>query len=485
MSDTLTFENFIDGKFLPSAGGRWLDVYEPATGAPFARVANSDHQDVYAAVRAAVDAGRSWTQTSADFRAAVLNRMADAIEKRCGEFAAAESRDTGKPITLASTVDIPRAISNFRFFAAATTQFASESHYETGRSINYTLRQPLGAVACISPWNLPIYLLSWKIAPALACGNTVVAKPSEITPYTASLLAEVAAECGLPKGVLNFVHGSGASAGAALVCHEEIKAVSFTGSTATGAAIAGATASQFKKLSLEMGGKNPTLVFADCDFERTVREVARSAFTNQGQVCLCGSRILVESSIYESFRDALLAHVSQIQSGDPESPTTTHGAIVSADHFKKISDYLKLASEEGGTLLCGGKTRLENRCAGGWFINPVLIEGLGNDSRINQEEIFGPVASLIPFKDEQEALMLANQCRYGLASSVWTRDINRAHRLSTQLETGLVWINCWLRRDLRTPFGGMKHSGLGREGGWEAMKFFTEPRNVCIEFDHE
>ncbi|NIP18403.1 MAG: aldehyde dehydrogenase family protein [Xanthomonadales bacterium] len=476
--------NLIDNRFAEAEGGQWLDVHEPATGEVYARLTRSGAPEVKAAVAAAQAAAGAWAALAADERSRLLMRVADLIEQHLQALAEAESRDCGKPLALAREVDIPRAVANFRFFAAAATQFASESHAMAGHAINYTLRQPLGVVACISPWNLPLYLLSWKIAPALAAGNCVIAKPSEVTPRTAVLLAELSVEAGLPAGVLNIVHGTGAEVGAALVADPGVRAVSFTGSTLTGAAIASATARQFKKLSLEMGGKNPTLVFADCDLASTVAGVLRSAFTNQGQVCLCGSRILVEDSIYEEFKHRLLAAVARLKTGDPLAAGIDQGAIVSEAHYRKIVGYLELAAEEGGHLLCGGPVKGSGRCAGGWFIEPVVIEGLPNRCRTNQEEIFGPVASLLPFSGEAEAVRLANESSYGLACSIWSNDLGRCHRVAAAIETGIVWINCWMLRDLRTPFGGVKSSGLGREGGIEAMRFFTEPKNVCIEFGH-
>jgi aminomuconate-semialdehyde/2-hydroxymuconate-6-semialdehyde dehydrogenase len=480
----IEIRNFIENEFHDASSGDWLDVIEPATGKGFARLALSGPADVERAVESAQAAFPAWSLLSPDERAAHLYALAGLVEDQAEALAEAESRDTGKPVSLARNVDIPRAISNLRFFAAATTQFASESHAMADHAINYTLRQPLGVVACISPWNLPLYLLTWKIAPALACGNTVVAKPSELTPLTASLLCELCIQAGLPQGVLNIIHGEGKSAGDALVRHPKVKAVSFTGSTVTGKAIAAATADQFKKLSLEMGGKNPTLVFADCDFEKAVTGVMQSAFSNQGQICLCGSRILVESSIYDRFRNALVARCEELRSGDPALPETRHGALVSQAHYQKVTAYLDLARDEGGSILCGGPTRLSGRCANGWFIDPVLIEGLDQDCRTNQEEIFGPVATIQPFESEAEALTLANATDYGLACSVWSQDLSRCHRMAARVECGIIWVNCWMQRDLRTPFGGMKSSGLGREGGLEAMHFFTEPRNVCIEFGH-
>jgi aminomuconate-semialdehyde/2-hydroxymuconate-6-semialdehyde dehydrogenase len=477
--------NFIGNEALPSQRGQWLDVYEPATGEVYARVAQSEGEDVDAAVAAAQTAFPGWSQTPPEARAEVLNRIADLIERNQDSYVSAESRDTGKPTRLAAQVDIPRAVSNFRFFASAAIQFSSESHAMGSHAINYTLRQPVGVAACISPWNLPLYMLSWKVAPALACGNTVIAKPSEIAPASAELLAETCVEAGLAPGVLNIVNGSGPSAGEPLVVHQAVQAISFTGSTATGDSIARSVAGQFKKLSLEMGGKNPALVFADCDLDRTVREVARSAFTNQGQICLCGSRILVQDSIYDEFTSRLLHFVESLITGDPQRPDTDLGAIVSSTHFEKITGYLDLARAEGGTVLCGGPATLDGRCANGWFVSPVLIEGLPNRCRTNREEIFGPVATLQRFPDEQTALAIANDSDYGLACSIWSRDIDRCHRVAARVECGIVWVNCWLRRDLRTPFGGMKASGLGREGGEEAMRFFTEPKNVCVEYAHE
>lgn len=474
--------NFYAGEFHAANEGGWLDVFEPATGKVHARVANSTQPDVEAAVAAAVGAFPAWSVLPPEQRASWLNRLADGIEARQDELAEAESLDTGKPVALARKVDIPRAVSNFRFFAAAATQFSSEAHAAPGTGVNYTLRQPLGAVACISPWNLPLYLLTWKIAPALAAGNTVVAKPSEITPLTATLLSEIAENIGLPTGVLNVVHGEGPSVGGPLVTHPDIRAVSFTGSTRTGAWIAEATAKSFKKVSLEMGGKNAALVFADTDFERTADELTRAAFSNQGQICLCMSRILVEDDIYEAFRDALVERASGLHVGDPQHVDTRQGAVVSGAHQSKVLEHIEIARDEGGTVLCGGEAvNPGGRCSEGWFVAPTLIEGLPNSSRTNQEEIFGPVSTLQRFQGEDEAVTLANDSAYGLAASVWSRDIQRCHRVAQRLASGIVWVNCWMARDLRTPFGGMKQSGVGREGGWEAMRFFTEPRNICIE----
>ncbi|HSE12773.1 MAG TPA: aldehyde dehydrogenase, partial [Rudaea sp.] len=399
-----------------------------------------------------------------------------------------ESQDSGKPVKLARGLDIPRAVANLRFFAAAITQWASEAHVlgadsRGGEAINYTLRQPLGVVGCISPWNLPLYLFTWKIAPALAAGNTVVAKPSEVTPLTASMFAQACIDAGLPAGVLNIVHGSGPGAGQALVEHARIKAISFTGSTRTGAAIAASAAPRFKKLSLEMGGKNPTVVFADWDAsEANLATVVRSAFANQGQICLCGSRILVQSTIYAGFRDRFVEKVRALRVGDPTDATVDLGAVVSRAHFDKVMGHIALARDEDGTILCGGHAvDVPGRCAGGWFIAPTVIEGLAANCRTNQEEIFGPVVTLIPFDDDDEAIALANATQYGLAASVWTTDLKRAHRTAARLESGIVWINCWMRRDLRTPFGGVKQSGVGREGGIDALRFFTEAKNVCID----
>ncbi|MHB8447678.1 MAG: aldehyde dehydrogenase [Rudaea sp.] len=484
MAEIRKLANYLDGRLSPAQSGRWLDVFEPASGQRFAECPDSDAGDVDIAVQAARRAFPVWSATPIAQRARFLSRIADLLEARLEEFAQAESRDSGKPVALARRLDIPRAVSNLRFFAAAITQFASEAHATDG-AINYTLRQPLGAVVCISPWNLPLYLFTWKIAPALAAGNTVVAKPSEITPLTATMFAQVCIDAGLPPGVLNIVHGSGASTGQALITHPGIKAISFTGSTRTGAAIAAVAAPRFVKLSLEMGGKNPTVVFADWEAnEANWSTLLRSAFTNQGQICLCGSRILVQRPIYESFKSILVDKTRALRVGDPQDPASDLGALVSRAHFDKVMGHIALAREEGGKVLCGGDAvRPGGRCAGGWFIAPTLIDGLGPDCRTNQEEIFGPVATLIPFDGENEAVALANATNYGLAASVWTSNLTRAHRVAAQLESGIVWINCWLKRDLRTPFGGVKQSGVGREGGVDALRFFTEAKNVCIDLE--
>ena len=477
-------ENFIDGKYLAPATGQYLDNVNPSTGQVYAKIPRSGDQDLSLAVAAAKRAFPIWSGMSVNERSAILLRLAAGIEARMDEFVVAESRDNGKPEKLAAHVDIPRAVSNFHFFATAIEHFSSESHYMEGLGINFTTRKPIGIVGCISPWNLPLYLFSWKIAPALAAGNCVIAKPSEITPYTASLLGQIATEAGLPAGVLNVLHGTGPEIGNAIVAHPSIKAISFTGGTATGEQIARIAAPMFKKLSLELGGKNPTLIFPDVDIEQTVKEVFRSSFSNQGQICLCGSRILVHEKIYDAFKTAFVRWVESAIVSYPSDPKAQIGAVVSKGHMDKILGYIELAKEEGGRILTGGvRVHLEAPYQDGYYLAPTVIEGLPNTCRTNQEEIFGPVVSLMAFSSEEQALDWANDTKYGLAASVWTKDLNIAHRMADRLEMGIVWVNSWLVRDLRTPFGGMKDSGVGREGGWEALSFFTEPKNIFIKYE--
>jgi len=475
--------NYIDGRWEEPASGEYLDNIDPSRGRVYSLIPQSDERDVQKAVEAAERAFPEWSAKSAKERSQIMLKVSKGIEDRLEELAQAESLDNGKPLKLARSVDIPRARDNFAFFATAILHDEAPFHDMGGRGFNYTLRQPIGVVGCISPWNLPLYLFTWKIAPALAAGNCVVAKPSEVTPMTAFLLSEICQEAGMPAGVLNILHGLGPAVGQAIVEHPKTKAISFTGGTKTGEHLARTAAPMFKKLSLELGGKNPNLIFADCDFEKTVKTSVMAAFANQGQICLCGSRIFVERSIYGKFRDAFVKRVKGLKVGPPSAEDSRMGALVSKDHIEKVQSYIELAQKEGGTILHGGKrVKLEGEYADGYYLEPTVIEGLDYNCRTNQEEIFGPVVTLTPFDSEEEALMMANSTQYGLAATVFTQDLDRAHRVAAQLQSGIVWLNCWLVRDLRTLFGGMKASGVGREGGFEALHFFTEAKNVCFSY---
>ena len=474
--------NYINGQLSQPASNNYLDNFDPSVGKVYSYLPDSDERDVEAAYQAASAAFPAWSTLSKDKRSQYLLKIADLIEKNLDRLAEAESRDNGKPLKLAKTVDIPRAAANFHFYGTAILHYASHAHSMEGMAINYTLRQPVGVAGCISPWNLPLYLFTWKIAPALAAGCTVVAKPSEITPMTAFLLSEICIEAGLPAGVLNIVHGLGAKVGNAIVSHTHIPLISFTGGTVTGKHIASIAAPMFKKLSLELGGKNPNIIFADCVYNKMLQTTIQSSFSNQGQICLCGSRIFIERSIYDRFKNDFVSGTKALTIGKPSDETTKIGAVVSESHLQKVLSYIQLAKEEGGQVLCGGKRLLlDGDEAGGYYLEPTVIEGLAYTCRTNQEEIFGPVVTLTPFDTEEEALLMANSTVYGLASMVWTENLTRAHRIAEKIHAGIVWINCWLLRDLRTPFGGVKASGVGRECGFEALDFFTEPKNVCIK----
>jgi aminomuconate-semialdehyde/2-hydroxymuconate-6-semialdehyde dehydrogenase len=476
-------QNFINGSYCDPAKGNYIDNYEPATGLVYCQIPDSTEEDIAQAVASAEKAFPIWSTMSGEERGAILMRISLGIEKRMDEFVAAESRDNGKPLTLAAHVDIPRAVSNFHFFATACEHVSSESHLMEGVGVNFTTRKPIGIVGCISPWNLPLYLFSWKIAPALAAGNCVIAKPSEITPYTAYLLGEVIKESGMPNGVLNIVHGTGGKTGDAIVKHPKIKAISFTGGTKTGEYIAQTAGPMFKKLSLELGGKNPNIIFADCDFDEMIKTTIRSSFANQGQICLCGSRIFIERPIYEKFKTAFVERVNQLTVSYPTDKNAKMGALVSLPHLEKVISYIRLAEEEGGSVLTGGeRVFLPEPYNNGYYLAPTVIEGLAYDCRTNQEEIFGPVVTLTPFDTEEEVLMMANSTQYGLSATIWTNDLKKAHRVADKVQAGVVWLNSWLVRDLRTPFGGVKASGVGREGGWEAMRFFTEAKNIFIPY---
>ena len=481
-TESVKIPNFIDGQFVEPVGGKYLDNIEPATGKPYSFVPDSDARDVDLAVAAADKAFPSWSKTATADRSRILLRIAELIERDLEKLARAESIDTGKPLSLARSLDIPRAASNFRFFATAILHTENEAHVTDGVAFNYTLRQPRGIAGLISPWNLPLYLLSWKIAPAIAVGNTAIAKPSELTPMTAFLLCEICIEAGLPNGVLNVVQGTGPNVGAAITAHPKIGTISFTGGTVTGRKVAEAAAPLFKKVSLELGGKNPNIVFADADLDAAIAGSVRSSFANQGQVCLCGSRVFVERSAYKDFVHRFIEKAAQLKQGDPLEEKTEQGAIVSKTQLDKVKFYVDLAQKEGGKIALGGNApdAINERCRDGYFFPPTVLTDLPVSCRTNREEIFGPVITITPFDNEDEVIGYANDCDYGLASSVWTQNLSRAHRVAEKIHTGTVWVNCWLVRDLRVPFGGMKQSGVGREGGDEALRFFTEPKNVCI-----
>ncbi|TNJ44616.1 aldehyde dehydrogenase [Tamlana fucoidanivorans] len=479
----MKIQNYINGTYQNPNSQDWLENFNPASGEVYGFIPNSNEVDVEHAFLAAKSAFPSWSQTSLEERSRILINISELLEAHLERFAEAESIDNGKPLTVAKTIDIPRAASNFRFFGHAITQFASESHETKGFSaINYTLRQPIGVVGCISPWNLPLYLFTWKIAPAIAAGNCVIAKPSEVTPMTAYMLGTLCTEAGLPPGVLNIIHGSGEKTGQAIVKHPNIKAISFTGGTKTGATIAKIAAPMFKKLSFELGGKNPNIIFADCDYDTMLETTVKSSFSNQGQICLCGSRIFVEQSIYTKFKSDFIQSVKQLKVGHPMETDTDIGALVSQTHLEKVLNYMSIARSEGHNILCGGHQVLVKNHENGYYLEPTVIEVNTNNCQLNQEEIFGPVVTIMPFETEEEVLNMANASNYGLSATIWTNNLKRTMHFTEHLQAGIIWVNTWMLRDLRTPFGGTKSSGLGREGGFEALRFFTEPKNVCIKY---
>ena len=480
----MNIKNYINGEYVNPVSDSWIDNYNPSNGEIYGQIPNSINKDVENGYKAAKNAFLSWSETSLDERSKIMSKIAQLITEKLPELAAAEAKDNGKPLHVAKSIDIPRAAANFQFFANAITQFASEAHESVGHNaINFTLRQPIGVVGCISPWNLPLYLFTWKIAPAIAAGNCVVAKPSEITPMTAYLLGEILTEAGLPKGVLNIIHGLGTTTGQAIVAHPGIKAISFTGGTQTGAHIAKVAAPMFKKLSLELGGKNPAIIFADCDYDEMLQTTVRSSFANQGQICLCGSRIFVEASMYQKFKIDFIAAVSKLKVGNPFDTSTDIGALVSRPHLEKVKTYIDNAAQYGGKVIFGGAIVSVDNSEDGYYLEPTIIEVQDNSCTLNQEEIFGPVVTIMPCNDENEVLAMANDVSYGLSATLWTNDLKRTMRVSKQIQAGIVWVNTWLLRDLRTPFGGVKNSGVGREGGFEALRFFTEPKNICIKYN--
>ena len=479
----IEIKNYINGELLVQKNLKTINVYNPSIGDIYATCPDSDSKTLDIAIKSSKKIFPKWSNLSYKKRAQYLFRIADLLEEKNDEFSNYESMDNGKPLTLSKKIDIPRAIENLRFFGSIISNNKSDAYHMEGVGINYTLKQPIGIVGTISPWNLPLYLLTWKIAPALAAGNCVIAKPSEITPMTAYLFSKLCIEAKLPKGVLNILHGRGSEIGSNIVDHDDIEAISFTGGTVTGQQISTQCSKKFKKLNLEMGGKNPVLIFDDCDYSKMMKSIMKSSFLNQGQICLAGSRIYVQKKIYKKFKKDFINEVKKIKIGNPFNKNSNQGAIVSKQHLDKICSYIDIAKKEKCKILIGGnKIKLNDECKNGWFFEPTIIENFNNTSRINQEEIFGPVVTLNSFDSDKEALELANENKYGLASIIWTKNLSRAHQFASDIKSGIVWINCWLERDLRTPFGGTKKSGYGREGGIHAINFFTEEKNVCIKY---
>jgi len=475
-------KNFVNGAFVDPVERKYLDKISPRTGEKIYELPDSGDLEVVQAIKAANDAFPDWASLKAVERSQILNRVADLIEQKLEALAQAESEDVGKPIDLARKLDIPRAAWNFRFFASKILHKTEMASDMDGEALNYVLRQPVGVAGLISPWNLPLYLLTWKIAPALAFGNTCVCKPSEFTSKTAFLLGEILNEAGVPKGVCNIVFGRGEPAGSMLVKHPGVPLISFTGGTATGEKIQALAASNVKKLSLELGGKNATIVLKDVDLGKVVPEVARAAFLNSGEICLCGSKILVQEDIYKEFVSKFVEHVKTLKVGDPLEAGTFMGPLVSKQHFDKVQSLLAAAVKDGGKVILGGAApQLPGALRNGYYMSPTIIDDLTNCSEIHQTEIFGPVVTINSFKYAKDAVKWANNSPYGLSASVWTKDISLAHKIAADLKVGTVWVNTWMKRDLRMPFGGMKASGLGREGGEHSMEFFTESKTVCVQ----
>ena len=472
--------HFINGEYVPSLSGKVKDNINPATEEVISQISQGGQEEVNEAVAAAKKALKGpWKKFTLDQRIAVIRKIGDIILERKDELARLESLDTGKPIWLSTAVDISRSAFNFQFFADYLRSVGTEAYETDDVAINYSVRRPVGVVGIISPWNLPLLLMTWKLAPALAAGNTVVIKPASLTPTTATIMGEICKEAGVPDGVVNIVNGSGSVVGTGLTEHKDVDAITFTGETSTGQTIMAAGAKTLKKLSYELGGKNPNIIFADADIDEVIDTTLKSSFINQGEVCLCGSRIYVERSAYDEFIEKFVARTKELVVGDPFAPDTKVGALVGKDHYERVLSYVELAKEEGGTILTGGK-RPEGLDKG-YFLEPTIIVGLDRHCRVVNEEIFGPVVTVIPFDTEEEVLDQVNDTDYGLSASIWTNDIRRGHRMAKEVEAGIIWVNTWFLRDLRTPFGGMKSSGIGREGGIHSFDFYSELSNVCIK----